>query len=155
MNAVAETTSARRQSAAKPPYSRSRFAYLFDDLTDEKESRMCACLSIFHRGKLYEPVVLKRTFRAVGEQRNRAIYEIARMPNRGNYHSVKVSTSRGGLTIAQASADQERSAPLATLKGVYALGSLRARQRRRRRTCGLTGSDVASMCSFPSEKEIA
>lgn len=73
----------------------------------------------------------------------------------GNYHSVKVSTSRGGLTIAQASADQERSAPLATLKGVYALGSLRARQRRRRRTCGLTGSDVASMCSFPSEKEIA
>lgn len=82
MNAVAVTHSARRQATAKPPYSRSRFAYLFDDLTDEKESRMCACLSIFHRGKIYQPVVLKRTFRAVGEQRNRAIYEIARMPNR-------------------------------------------------------------------------
>jgi hypothetical protein len=65
----------------KPRKSRSKFAYLFD-LTDAKESRVCAAMSVFHLGKTYEAVKLKRTYRAIGGQTNRAIFEIVKMRRR-------------------------------------------------------------------------
>lgn len=85
MNAIAESFAVavanftRRPARVRP--SRSRFAYLFD-LTDEKESRVCAAMSMFHLGKTYEAVKLKRTYRAVEGKTNRAIFEIVRMRRR-------------------------------------------------------------------------
>ena len=73
------------QSAVAQPVTRrktrSKFAYLFD-LADEKEARVCACMSVFHRGKTYEAVKFKPTYRAIGDKSHRAIFEVVRMPRR-------------------------------------------------------------------------
>lgn len=81
-SAVAGPSNARRPvKQKKPRKTRSKFAYLFD-LSDEKEARMCHCMSIFHLGTSYQAVKFKRTYRAVGEQRHRAIFEVVHMPRR-------------------------------------------------------------------------
>lgn len=79
-SAVAGSTTNRLSEVPKKRRkTRSRFAYLFN-LTDEKEARMCHCMSIFHLGNSYQDVKFKRTYRAVGNQRHRAIYEVVWMP---------------------------------------------------------------------------
>lgn len=80
--AVAGKITTRRQPAPKKPRkTRSKFAYLFD-LTDEKEARMCHCMSIYHLGTSYQAVKFKRTYRTVGDKRHRAIFEVVHMPRR-------------------------------------------------------------------------
>ena len=52
------------------------------DLADEKKARVCACIRVFHRGKTYDAVKFKATYRAVDDKSHRAIFEIVRMPRR-------------------------------------------------------------------------
>lgn len=81
MNMTNRSTDAQPVTARRPRKSRSKFAYLFD-LADEKQVRVCAAMSVFHLGKSYEAVKLKRTFRAVGGETHRAIFEVVRMSRR-------------------------------------------------------------------------
>ena len=78
MNMTNQSTVAQPVTIRK---TRSKFAYLFD-LADEKEVRVCACMSVFHRGKTYEAVKFKPTYRTVGDKSHRAIFEVVRMPRR-------------------------------------------------------------------------
>jgi hypothetical protein len=81
MNMTNRSTVAQPVTAHRQRKSRSKFAYLFD-LTDEKEARVCSAMSVFHLGKTYESVKLQRTYRAVGDKFNRAIFEVVRMQRR-------------------------------------------------------------------------
>lgn len=84
MNAVAKPIVARR-----PRKTRSKYGYLFN-LDDEKERRMCHCMSIFHLGRNYQARYFRRVVSAVGGERHRVIFEIVRLrrPEQGSRWKV-------------------------------------------------------------------